>query len=81
MHTRSSQGGCSGTRHPIGSSDSSLREGGVDRISIDEGGVDRINVDEEELRISDIEADQIGYPVTVLSTTCSGMAARPDRCR
>jgi hypothetical protein len=53
----------------------------VDRISIDEGGVDRINVDEEDLRISDIEADQIGYPVTVLSTTCSGMAARPDRCR
>jgi hypothetical protein len=58
-----------------------LGEGGVDWIGVDEGSVDQVNVDEEELRISDVEADQIGYPVTVLSTTHSGMVAQPDRCR
>jgi hypothetical protein len=70
-----------GTWRLIGSGDGALGEGGVDRIDVHEGGADRVNVDEEELRISDVEADQISYPVTVLSTTHSGMVAQPDRCR
>jgi hypothetical protein len=56
------------------------RQGGI-RVGGGAPHIDGIGVDEEDLRISGVEADEIGGPMTVLLTTRSGMAAQPDLCR